>query len=213
MPTPDVLAGIRRFQEHFRENRESLGRLATEGQAPEVLFIACSDSRVSPELITGAAVGDLYVARTIGNVVPPYGSGQMGMGAVVEYAVLHLRVKHVVLCGHTDCGGIRALDTPPDWSRASHIARWIEYARRAKTKVDAEGLPPEECHLAMVRENVLLQLENLRTYDPVHEGEGRGSLTVHGWVYHVETCDFEAYDEATGTWSPLEPKPENNATL
>lgn len=205
MPTPDILAGVRRFQERFRENRELFERLATEGQAPEVLFIACSDSRVSPELITSATMGDLFVARTLGNVVPPFGAGQMGMGAVIEYAVLHLRVGHIVVCGHIDCAGLRALDTPPDWSRASHIVRWIEYARPAKTKVEARGLPEEERHLAIARENVLLQLENLRTYDPVREGERSGSLAVGGWVYHLETGDIEAYDEETGTWEPLEP--------
>jgi carbonic anhydrase len=127
----------------------------------------------------------------------------MGVGAVIEYAVRHLHVKHIVILGHTDCGGLKALDQPPDWSREPHLARWIEHARPAKTKVEASGLPEEARHLATVRENVLLQLDHLRSYDPVREGERAGTLALHGWVYHLETGAFEGYDSATDTWQPL----------
>jgi carbonic anhydrase len=136
--------------------------------------------------------------------VPPFGSGQMGLGAVVEYAVLHLHVPQVVVCGHTDCGGIKALDNPPDWRREPHLARWIEYARPARTKVEASGLPPEDWHLAAVRENVLLQLGNLRTYDAVRDAERAGVLALEGWVYHLETGRVDVYDPETGTWSVRE---------
>ncbi len=204
MPTPKILAGIEHFQTHFQENRDLFERLATEGQSPEMLFITCSDSRVIPELITGAEPGDCYVIRNMTNVVPPYGTGEMGIGAGLEYAILHLGVRHIVVCGHTDCGGINALDTPPDWSREPHIARWIEHARPAKTKIEASGLPAEERHLATVRENVLLQLEHLRSYDPVREAERAGTLALHGWVYHLESGVVEAYEPATGGWAPIE---------
>jgi carbonic anhydrase len=203
MPTPRLLTGIGRFQDVFQENRELFERLATRGQSPEVLFITCSDSRVIPALITGAEPGDLFVTRSLGNIVPPFGTGEMAVGAAVEYAVLELGVGHILLCGHTDCGGIKALDAPPDWSREPHIARWIEHARPAKTKVEASGFPAEERHLATVRENVLLQLEHLRSYDPVHQGEREGVLALHGWVYHLESGVVEAHDRETGRWSPL----------
>jgi carbonic anhydrase len=205
MATPEILAGIAQFQESFRKDAELYERLAVHGQAPEALVIACCDSRVSPDLITRANLGDLFVVRTLGNVVPPFGSGQMGVGAAIEFGVLQLQVRHIILCGHTDCGGILALDAPPDWSRASHIARWIEYARPAKTKVDASHVMPDERHLAIVRENALLQLGHLRTYDAVREGERAGTLTLQGWVYHLGTGAIEAYDEETGSWTLLEP--------
>jgi carbonic anhydrase len=205
MATPEILTGIARFQESYQQEAEFYERLATQGQSPGVLFIACCDSRVTPELITRAKPGDLFTLRTLGNVVPPFGSGQMGVGAAIEFGVLVLRVGHIILCGHTDCGGILALDAPPDWSRASHIARWIEHARPAKTQVEARGVPPEERHLAIVRENVLLQLEHLRSYDPVRDGERDGTLALHGWVYHLETGAIEAYDEGAGSWARLEP--------
>lgn len=205
MPTQKILAGIGRFQDMFQANRELFERLATQGQSPEVLVIGCSDSRAPAELITQIEPGDLFVLRNIANIVPQYGTGEMSVGAEVEYAVLHLHVKHIVIIGHTDCGGIRALDEPPDWSREPHMARWIDYARPAKTKVEASGLPEEERHLATVRENVLLQLEHLRSYDPVREGERAGSLALHGWVYHLETGSFERHDQDAGSWIPLEP--------
>jgi carbonic anhydrase len=203
MPTPKILARISQFRDYYRENRDLFKDLETQGQAPKVLFIACSDSRVPPELITSAEVGDLFVARNVANIVPPYGTGQMSIGADIEYAVLHLRVEHIVLCGHTDCGGIKALHASLDWSREPHMARWIEYARPAQTKVGASGLPEGERHLATVRENVLLQLEHLRSYDPVREGEKAGTLTLHGWVYHLEMGTFQVHDAETGTWVPL----------
>ena len=203
MPTDRIQARIGRFHAYFEEHRELFELLAAEGQAPQALFIGCSDSRAAPEWITGSDPGDLFVTRNVGNIVPPYGSGQSSIGASIEYAVLQLEVRHIILCGHTDCGGIRALDQLADWSGKPHIARWIEYARPAKTQVEASGLPEKERHLAAVRTNVLLQLENLRTYDPVRAGERSGALTLHAWAFHLETGIIEAYDSETGSWSPL----------
>ncbi len=203
MPTSKLLAGISRFQDRVRADPELLERIATQKQEPNVLFISCSDARVPPELITSTQTGELFVTRKIANIVPPYGSGDMGIGAVVEYAVLHLQVEHVVICGHTDCGGIKALESQVDWSNEPHIARWIEHARPARTKIEASGLPSEQRHLGTVRENVLLQLENLRSYDPVRKGERSGALQLHGWVYRLESAFFEVYDAEVAGWLPL----------
>jgi carbonic anhydrase len=167
---------------------------------PRTLFITCSDWRLQPDHIAGAEPGELFVARNVANLVPPFGSGQMSLGAVLEYALLHLHVTQVVVCGHTDCGGIKALDEPPDWRREAHLARWIEYARPAQTQVEASGLPAEERHLATVRGNVLLQLGNLRTYDAVREAEGTGALALQGWVYHLDTGRVEVYEPEADTW-------------
>jgi carbonic anhydrase len=204
MPTPKILAGIAKFCDYYEQNWELFERLATQGQSPEVLFIGCSDSRVPSEVLTRIEPGDLFVTRNIANIVPPYGTGEMAVGSVLEYAILHLHVKHIVILGHTDCGGLKALDQPPDWSHEPHLARWIEHARPAKTKVEASGLPEEARALATVRENVLLQLEHVRSYDPVRAGERAGTLTLHGWVYHLETGIFEAHNPHTGAWTALE---------
>ena len=201
----DVLDGVRRFQDRRRQNPDLFHRLATEGQAPEVLFIGCSDARVPPEVLTSVEPGALFVTRNIANIVPPYGTGEMAVGAVVEYAVLHLHVGRIVVCGHTDCGGIKALDKQVDWAHEPHIARWIEYARPAKTKVEAANLPEADCHLATVRENVLLQLEHLSSYDAVRGAQQAGTLALEGWVYQLETGSVEVYDTATATWHALLP--------
>ena len=202
MPTAKILAGVGRFPSHFSANRALFDSLA-DRQAPQVLFLTCADSRIVPQLITDSDPGDLFVARTIANIVPPYGTSAIGAGAAVEYAILYLQVGHIVLCGHTDCGGIKALDESLDLSREPHIARWLDFARPAKTKVDASGLPGEARHLATVRENVLLQLENLRSYDPVRDALREGVLTLHGWVYHLEKGFVEAYDPETDGWAPI----------
>lgn len=204
MPTPKMLDGLRRFQDRFGLHQEMYHRLATEGQSPDVLFVACSDARVSPELITDSDLGDLFVVRSLGNLVPSYGTGEMAVGAVIEYAVLDLGVDHIVICGHTDCAAIHALGAALDWGREPHVARWIELARPAKTKVEASGLQSHERPLATVRENVLLQLEHLRTYDPVRAGERDGILSLHGWVYHVETGAVESFDAASARWTRLQ---------
>jgi carbonic anhydrase len=202
MPTAKILDGLGQFQAQFQRKREFFERLEERGREPEVFFVTCSDSRVVPELITGSDPGDLFVCRNVANIIPPYGVGEMAEGTVIEYAVFHLGVEHMVICGHTDCGGIHALDQPPDWSREPHLARWIEHARPAKTKVEASGLPEALHPLATVRENVLLQLEHLRSYDPVREGERTGTLTLHGWVYNLSTGEVEAYRPETGAWLP-----------
>jgi carbonic anhydrase len=203
MPTEKVLAGARRSRQVFEDNRALYEALATQGQSPKVMFVGCSDSRVVPELITGTEPGDLFVVRNVANIVPPFGVGEAGPGAAVEYAVLHLGVEHLVVCGHTDCGGIKALDHPADWSREPHIARWIENARPAQTQVQAGGLPPEERHLATVRENVLLQLEHLRSYDAVRDAERSGKLALHGWVYTLESGALERFVPESRSWQEL----------
>lgn len=203
MPTPKILAGIDKSFEMMQEDQARIERLAIHGHAPDVLLIGCSDARIPMALIAQLDPGAVFVTRNVANVVPPYGTSQMGTAAAIEYAVVQLRVPHIVIVGHTDCGGIRALEEAPDWDRMPHVARWIEHARPAKTKIDASGLPEEDQHLATVRENVLLQLENLRSYDPVRRGERTEGLVLHGWVYRLEDGVLEAFDPETNNWQPI----------
>lgn len=178
----------------YQEHEELFARLIDEGQSPEVLFIGCDDSRIIPDAITGAKPGDLFVMRNVANVIPPYGTGDHAVGATLEYAVRHLHVKHIIVCGHTDCGGTKALDTRLDRLAEPHLARWIEYARPAQTQVDARGVDPDARHRTIVEQNVLLQLDNLRTYDPVRRGLSANELTLHGWVYDLSTGRIGFWD-------------------
>ena len=203
MSMAKILAGASRFQDDYQDYLELFEHLASQGQPAEILFVGCSDSRVPPEIITGAGPGDLFTLRVLGNIVPPFGTGEMAIGAVVEYALLELTVRHIIVCGHTDCGAIWALDQHPDWVHASHLARWVEHARPAQTKVEASGLADSERHLAIVRENVLLQLGHLRSYDLVREKEREGRVVLQGWVYHLETGKIEVYARRHDAWQAV----------
>lgn len=211
MPTTEILTGLDHFYERLQQDRDLAQGRETPAHSPEVLFISCSDARIPVGVIAQLDPGTLFVMRNVANIVPPYGIGQMGAGAVIEYAVLHLQVQHIVIVGHTDCGGIKALDEIPNWRESPHLARWIEHARPAKIKIDASGLPEADRHLATVRENVLLQLANLRTYDSVRDAEGDALLRLHGWVYHLETDTLEAYEEQADAWLPVVPDPQGTA--
>ncbi|MBI4721161.1 MAG: hypothetical protein HY770_08095 [Chitinivibrionia bacterium] len=139
MPTDKLLFGHRQFKKKFEAEREVFVQLAREGQDPKVLWIGCSDSRVIPDQIAGTDPGDLFTIRNIANIVPFSGMPGNAVGAVIEFAVLRLKVPHIVVCGHTECGGIKALRSGVDASREPHIAAWLELARPALERVEAAG--------------------------------------------------------------------------
>jgi carbonic anhydrase len=180
----------------FEGEQELLENLAQHGQSPEAMFIGCCDSRVVPELLLGARPGDLYVTRVVANIVPPYGFGQYAIGAATEHAVLRVGVKHIILCGHTGCGGIQALDENTSIAAEPSIAGWIEFARPAQRRVDAHGGGGGDRHQAIVKENVLLQLDNLQTYPAVRHALTEKKLELHGWVYDLANREILYYDPA-----------------
>jgi carbonic anhydrase len=191
--------------EFFENEQELLDTLSQTGQSPDAMFIGCSDSRVVSELLTGARPGALFVARVVANIVPPYGTGQNAVGAAVEYAVLHLKVKDLIVCGHTDCGGIKALDHPVDMAAEPAIANWIEFARAAQSQVDARGLTGDARHQAIAEENVLLQLENLKTYEAVRRALDEDRVELHGWVYDLAELQIRYYDADEGRFVTFSP--------
>jgi carbonic anhydrase len=203
MPTRSLIDGYRRFREKYESDHEVFDRLAEEGQDPKVMWIGCSDSRVVPELITGADPGELFDLRNIANIVPPATSADCATGAAVEYAVIHLNVEHIVVCGHTECGGIAALAADPDPEKQPHIDSWLELARPAREKVLASGIAEEDRYLETIKTNVLLQFDNLRTYPCVAESERTGSLKIHGWLYDLHTGTIEAYNPESAEWEPM----------
>jgi carbonic anhydrase len=200
MPTSKLIDGYKRFREDYTADHEVFDRLAEEGQHPKVLWIGCSDSRVVPELITGADPGELFDVRNIANVVPPAASAACATGAAVEYAVIHLGVSHVVVCGHTECGGIAALAAEPEPEIQPHIVSWLEFARPARDKVLASNVSENDLYLETIKTNVLLQLDNLRTYPCVAEREAAGTLRLNGWLYNLHTGRVRAYRPATASW-------------
>ena len=189
----------------FERERELLGSLARQGQLPDLMLIGCSDSRVVPESLTGSRPGDLFVVRVVSNIVPPYGTGQNAVGAAVEYALRYLRVKHLVICGHTDCGGIKTLDLRVDMAAEPAIASWIEFARPAQSRIDALGLTGDARHQAIVEENVLLQLSNLQTYSAVQSALTENRVELHAWVYDLAERQIRFYEASQGRFVIFSP--------
>ena len=167
----ELKAGIRRFRtEVYPKNEETYLQAVSEPQRPHALFITCADSRIDPELITQSGPGDLFVMRNIGNLVPAYGEMLGGVSAVVEYAVMALKVQHVVICGHSDCGAMKALMNPESLADMPAVKNWMNNAAAAmsvaKSTAKADERPGEFAR-RLTEENVLLQLQHLRTHPSV----------------------------------------------
>jgi len=172
----------------FEKQGELLEKLAQEGQSPQALFVGCADSRVSPEGLLGANPGDLFMLRNIANIIPPYEHSDTGITAVLEYAVRHLKVPHLVICGHTDCGGIKGLDAQLDAANEPALTQWVEFARPAQQEIDASGqnfINQADRNRAIVERNVVLQLRHIQTYPFVLAALEANRLELHGWVYYM----------------------------
>jgi carbonic anhydrase len=203
-----LVAGVRSFRENaFPERKELFAELAT-GQEPQTLFIACADSRVVPELITQTSPGELFVCRNIGNIVPAYGEMLGGVSAVIEFACVALGVSDIVICGHSDCGAMKALlnpDAAPLRSMPT-VASWMRNAEAARSVVAVThpGVEGPAQVQALVEQNVRTQLGHLATHPAVAARLASGQLALHGWVYGIETGSVTTLDHASGSFVPLE---------
>ncbi len=189
----------------FEKHAELLETLVEQGQSPQGLLITCSDSRVSPERLLGSAPGDLFMLRNIANLVPPFEQQDTAITAVLEYAIRHLHVPHIVICGHTDCGGIKGLDAQIDPKAEPALANWIEFARPAQRKVDTKGKMDDwPRHRAIVEQNVVQQLRHIQSYPFVLEALEANLIELHGWVYHMRRRLMSYYDSVRDEFDILE---------
>jgi carbonic anhydrase len=204
----DIINGFLRFQrEVFPERKELFRKLATK-QTPTTLFISCSDSRMVPELVTQREPGDLFVIRNAGNIVPSFGPEPGGVSATVEYAVAALKVTDIVICGHSDCGAMTAVATCACLEHMPAVENWLRYTDAARMINDARDHKDDRSRIdGMVRENVIAQLNNIRTHPSVALAVAQGKLTLHGWVYDIETGSIAALDTSNNTFIPLEEHP------
>ncbi len=204
-----LMDGVRRFRETaFPEHSELFQELAT-GQDPHTLFIACADSRIVPELITQTQPGELFVCRNIGNVVPAYGEMLGGVSAVVEFACVALGVSDIVVCGHSDCGAMRALlnRDSDELRRMPTVRSWLRNADAARSVVEVTqpDLVGEELIQALVEQNVRTQLGHLRTHPSVAARLAAGNLRLHGWVYGIGSGSIGMMENGDGKLLPMEP--------
>jgi carbonic anhydrase len=192
-----LIKGLREFQTGYFSQHQDLFEQLSHGQKPRVLFIACSDSRVDPNLITQAQVGELFVIRNAGNLIPPFGAANGGEGAAVEYAVHALGIEQVIVCGHSHCGAMKGLLKLSSLEEEMPLVyEWLKHAEATRRLIrehynDRDG---EELLEATIAENVITQLENLKTYPVIHSKLHKGNLSLHGWVYSIETGEILAYD-------------------
>ena len=200
-----LIKGHKHFLTELFPQRRDQFHLLAEGQAPETLFVTCADSRIVPDLILQTQPGDLFICRNAGNVIPRDGEAAGGVGATIEYAVEVLRVRHLIVCGHSDCGVIRALMNPDSLTGLPNVVEWLQHVEPAwKYLGEVEGNAGELTrHTALTHANVLVQLDNLRTHPYIRRAISERGLQIHGWYYDILTGRIEQYDEAQGKFVPL----------
>ncbi|ODU54224.1 MAG: carbonic anhydrase [Granulicella sp. SCN 62-9] len=201
-------AGVRRFQaEVYPRNAEMYQRAASEPQEPHRFFIACADSRIEPEIITQTRAGELFVLRNIGNMIPAYGEMMGGVSAVVEYAVSLVKVKHIVVCGHADCGAMKGLLAPESVAPLPAVKNWLTNAAAALCVAEALGEKHQGAPVEFIRrlteQNVRLQIQHLRTHPSVAAAMAREELTISGWVYEIGTGEVRISEDGTGEFVPV----------
>lgn len=211
-----LVAGIHQFQSDIFSSKQSLFEGLVEGQNPLALFITCSDSRINPNLLTQTEPGELFILRNAGNIVPPYGAVEGGETATIKYAVSVLGVKDIVICGQSHCGAMAGLLDQSQLDKLPAVRSWLSHAESTLWIIEenyTHTTEPAARLTTTVEENVLVQLEHLRTHPMVAAGLARKELNLYGWVYKFETGQVFGYDSQNGQFAPLEgtrlPAPES----
>ncbi len=202
---PRFAAGVVRFQEEVYPEKQELFERLARGQSPEALFITCSDSRIETAMITQTDPGELFICRNAGNIVPPHTTSTGAMTASIEFAVAALRIPHVVVCGHTECGAMKGAMNPDGLAALPHVREWLGYAKAAVDITHELGADlDDDARMKMLLEqNVILQLQHLKTHPAVATALARGALRLHGWVYDIRTGGVDAWNEETGRFESV----------
>ena len=201
-----ILEGLAKFKREIFPKHQPLFAQLADGQKPQALFITCADSRIDPSLLTQGLPGNLFICRNAGNMVPPYGEMNGGVSATIEYAVAALKVKHVIVCGHSLCGAIHGLLHPEGLEGMPTVRSWLAHGEVARqiVKQNHPGLKEEETLLKLTEQNVVAQLQNLRTHPSVAVALASGNLLLHGWMYYIETGEVRIYEKDRSSFISLE---------
>lgn len=194
----------------FRREQDRYGQLAKSGQKPKVLLIGCCNSRVSPEVIFDADPGEIFVVRNVANLVPPYKPDDdlHGTSAALEFAVTGLKVEHIVVMGHAQCGGVRAfvegaIDGSPPAAPGDFISHWMSLIKPAADHIGQPTKPYEDYAERLAKASIIHTLANLRSFPYVREGEASGKILLHGAYFGVADGRLLALDEKTGEFLPI----------
>lgn len=200
--------GVHAFRESYFVREEDFFKGLSHGQSPEVLFITCADSRIDPNLVTQSKPGDLFIVRNVGNIIPPYNAikDKNSVVAAIEFAVLVLKVKDIILCGHSNCGAMEALyKDENEFVNMPHLRDWLKIAAPVKEVVsshysDHRG---ESRKRITEKENVLAQLNNIQTYPFVVHALNDGLLHIYGWYYDIGTGEVYSYDPGRNSFEKI----------
>jgi len=202
-----IVQGIHQFQSDVFTSKQQLFEGLQQGQHPRALFITCSDSRIDPSLLTQTEPGELFILRNAGNIVPPYGADNGGVSATVEYAVSVLGVKSIILCGHSHCGAMGGLLNQSQLEKLPAVRLWLSHSESTRRIIDenySHITDAAERLMITVEENVLVQLEHLRTHPSVAAALGRKSLNLHGWVYKFESGQVFGFNPSEKQFQQIE---------
>lgn len=204
-----MVVGFRRFRERFFAEENSVyTRLASSGQSPKTLMIACSDSRVDPAILFSTSPGDIFVVRNVANLVPPFESsiGFHGVSAAIEFAVVNLQVENIVVLGHRQCGGIRSLFQPENIKTGGFVAQWMTIADEAKKEVLAKARTQDvdtlcrECE----RASIVISLKNLRSFPFIETAIRDRNMQLLGVYFDLEDGHLSAYDSTTNSFQDIQ---------
>src|SRR5262249_24176729 len=200
-----LVRGIHQFQTTAFSAHRELCESLSQGQRPGTLLITCSDSRIAPNLLMQTQPGDLFVLRNAGKLIPPYGAANGGEGATIEYAITALDVKHALVMGHSHCGAMKGVLHRESLTDMPLVSDWLRHAEATRRVVSERYHDLEGADMlnAAVKENVLVQLDNLRTYPKVAALMAKGALSLHGWIYEIESGQILAYDPQVSHFVPI----------
>lgn len=194
-----IVEGIHEFQKSDFQEQKAFFESLAQGQSPRALFITCSDSRIDPNRLTQTKPGELFILRTAGNIVPPYGAVEGGESATIEYAIAALNISNIIVCGHSYCGAMSGLLSMDKLDALPAVKSYLGHAA-ATLRIMDENYPDltdfDKRLYTTVEENVLVQLDNLRTHPTVSAAIARKELELHGWVYRFESGEVFSFDPA-----------------
>lgn len=205
-----LIQGIVEFRKNLTEESRALFAKLALGQKPDTLFIACSDSRVVPNLFASTNPGDLFVLRNIGNLVPPASSEpeDKSVGAVLEFAVFSLNVSDIIICGHSECGAMQALSNGNHCSCSPHLKSWLKHGQESLNKVKNGFVidPTLAPHNQVAQTNVIQQMEHIKTYPFIQDRIERGELRIHGWWFDIAQAAVCCYEKDLNQFVPIDEK-------
>lgn len=190
------ISGYKKFRNEVYPRQVAKYHSLAKFQKPHTLFITCSDSRVVPHVFTSTVEGELFQCRVVGNLVPAHGTNEGGVSAAIEYAVTVLEVSHVIVCGHSDCGAMRAFQHPEKLANLKNVRSWIEHAESAiaMSREHHSHLQGDQFLEALTKENIISQIANLKTHPSVASRVRKGTLEILGWYYDIGEGTVEQYD-------------------